>query len=177
MSGDPLSDRGRAVEEAFFAKQNEALRQRLRTSASTGSGMDGSAGQPDLLESGGDTAAALAMVPLVAMAWADGQLDVGKRAAVLQAATENGLDATGASYRLVEHWLAEKPNAALLTRWATDVRGLCDGMDGDRRETFRQHTLKQARRVAETAGGLPGGGRVCAAEQAVLDRLDAAFAR
>lgn len=181
MTGDILSDRRRAVEEAFFAKQNEALRQRLREAGSpratgTEAGVP-AAGRLDALDTGGETAAVLALVPLIAVAWADGELDAKERAAVLQAATRNGLDASGASYGLFEHWLAEAPDAALLARWTAYVRGLCDGMDDDRRGALRQDVVGQARRVAETAGGLLGLGRVSAAEKAVLERLDEAFAR
>lgn len=180
MSGDILSDRRKAAEEAFFAKQNEELRQRLRTAGSQVDQPGSREGAPAVrlnnLDSGGETAVVLALVPLIAVAWADGTLDAKERAAVLLAAKHNGLDASGASYGIFERWLAEKPDLALLNRWTEYVHGLCRDMDDARREAFRGEVVGQACRVAETTGGLLGLGRVSGAETAVLEKLDAAFA-
>lgn len=56
-----------------------------------------------------ETLAAISLVPLVMVAWADGGIDQKERAAVLSAAAEEGLAKGGASYELLGEWLAERP--------------------------------------------------------------------
>ena len=187
MSEQALGDRGRALEDAFFAQQNEALRQRLRDAGSAqerkaafaaASGITDAAVLDRLaaLNIGSDTLAALSLVPVVMVAWADGGIDDKERAAALYAAAEAGLDRQGASYQLLEQWLAKRPSPDLLATWKDYMRAVSAGMGAKAKETLRSQLLGRARGVAEAAGGFMGlGNKVSAAEQAVLDDLAAAI--
>ena len=184
MSHDPLDDRRRALEDAFFARQDSELIRRMRAAdpsrsererLAEASGLQDEAVLDRLagLGFGSGTVAALTLVPLVAVAWADGSLDSKERQAVLSAAGESGLAPGAPGHALLQGWLAEAPPPALLAAWTDYVRAL----PPEARAGLRPQLLGRARRVAEATGGFLGLTRsVSAEEEAVLGRLEAAFA-
>lgn len=188
MSNQALGDRGKALEDAFFARQNEALRQRLREmgdakqkkeefSAASGIMDDAVLERLTALNIGSDTLAALSLVPVVMVAWADGGIDPKERSAALSAAAEAGLDKQSASYQLLDQWLAKRPPAELLAAWKDYMRAISATLDRESKQALKAELLSRARRVAEAAGGFLGIGRnVSASEQAVLDDLETALA-
>lgn len=187
MANDFLDDRRAGLEEAFFAKQNEMLRQRLREAderkatreeLAAASGIRDEAVLDRLLGLGlgSETVAALSLVPLVAVAWADGEISDKERAAVLSGAESAGMSRAQAGYAVLEGWLRTKPEAGLLGTWKDYVRALSATMDADAKQALRSQLLGRARAVAEATGGVLGfGKRVSASEQAVLEDLDRAF--
>ena len=177
-----LDDRRRGAEEAFFAKQNEQLRVQIRSAGAPGatrdelsaaSGLQSDTVLDNLVELnvGAEGAAALSLIPLVAVAWADGEVSPKEREALLSAARQAGLDETGASYKLFAGWLDDHPPAALMARWKDYARALIAGMEPQAAEAFRREILDRARAVAAAAGGFMGIGRISAAEDAVLREL------
>lgn len=187
MSEDFLGDRRRALEEEFFAKQNRQLLQQLRETTTaqskkealaTASGITDAAVLEQLvaMDVSSETLAALSLVPLVEVAWADGKLDAKERSAILAAAEQSGLSKGSASYRLLEEWLGEQPSPQLLVAWKGYVAALSGTLDAQARQALKQDLLGRARAVAEAAGGFLGfGKRVSRAEQAVLTELEQAF--
>jgi hypothetical protein len=182
MSGEFLDDRRRALEEEFFARHNEALRRRLQETASRRQEVAAATGITDgatldkltALGLGGDTLAAISLVPLVAVAWADGGVDERERAAILSAAAEAGLDKRGASYEVLNQWLAHRPRPELLDSWKGYIGAISGTLDDSGRRALRDKLLGRARAVAEAAGGVLGLGRkISPAEDAVLKQLEA----
>ena len=105
---ESMDQRRRALEDAFFAEQDRKLRDKLvaadptaarRTALTETSGIT----DPQVLDRlmaldiGPETLAALSLVPLVLVAWADGTIDDKERTAVLKAAAEGhvALGSTG----------------------------------------------------------------------------------
>ena len=187
MSNEILSDRRTAMEEAFFARENEKLRQQLR-------GLDQSKRQKEALQAasgisndavleklaaqgiGSETVAALSLVPLVAIAWADGAIDDKERATVFARAQEAGVAKGDVSHDLFERWLTARPPATLVATWKDYAGALADTMSADERRAFRTEVLGRARGVAEAAGGFLGlGNKVSPPEQRVLDELASAI--
>ena len=122
------------------------------------------------------SAAALALVPLVEVAWADGNMDRRERRAVLSAASDAGLQESGTAYQLLEGWLGTRPRPTLLETWKEYVSGLVEEMTADTRFALMDQILGRARAVAEAAGGFLGmGSKVSTEEQAMLDQLEQAF--
>src|SRR3989454_7554191 len=66
------------------------------------------------MDLGPETILALILVPLVAVAWADGRIDPRERAALLKAAEERGVAPGSAARRLPEGWLLRRPESHLL---------------------------------------------------------------
>jgi hypothetical protein len=124
-----------------------------------------------------ETLAALSLVPLVEVAWADGRLDAKERSALLAAAERAGLSKDSASYQLLEEWFRERPSPKLLAAWKAYVAALSQTLNIRAQDALKQDLLGRARLVAEAAGGFLGlGKRISSAEQAVLTELEQAFA-
>ncbi|MDP6443058.1 MAG: hypothetical protein QGG36_11785 [Pirellulaceae bacterium] len=117
-----------------------------------------------------ETLSALALIPLVQIAWADGALADAEQAAVLTAAKERSLSL--ASYEQLKRWLASPPSDELIACWREHFRRAGDLIDPPARERLVDEIVEQARAVASAAGRLLGvGDPICDAEQQVLDSL------
>ena len=99
MAEDPLGSRKKALEESFFAEENARLRERMKAEKESKatkerlaeiSGLEDEAVLAKLvaLNIDSDTWAAISLVPLVEVAWADAKIDEKERRAVLSAAGE-----------------------------------------------------------------------------------------
>ena len=187
MSKDFLDDRRHALEEAFFAKHNEALLRRLREADAAASRRQALAAASGITDDavldrlaelgvGSGTVAALAMVPLVVVAWADGSLNERERTAILSGAADAGIDKDGPGHELLGQWLRQQPPPGLVDAWAAYIGAVAGALDQAGRRALRDDLLGRARRVAEAAGGFLGVGRVVSpAEDAALKRLEAAL--
>lgn len=188
MSEQILEPRRRALEESFFAKHNRKLLQALRGEAArlarrdalaVASGIGDEVVLDHLLDAGleAESVAALALVPLLAVAWADGELDTRERRAILEAASSTGgTERRGPAYALLEQWLAQAPDHTLIALWAEYAGGLARSLAPDARRAVRADMLSRARAVAEVSGGLLGlGKRISPAERLALQRLRAAL--
>lgn len=189
MSDETRSGRGKTLEEAFFAKQDAILLQKLRAledarqkkeALSAASGITDHAVLEKLatLDIDSATLAALSLVPLVAIAWADGSIDDKERMAALAKATEVGLKKEDVSYQLFERWLARRPPPELLAAWKDYIRSLSATLNHEDLRALKQGLLRRVRSVAEASGGLLGiRGKLSASEGAVLAELENAFPR
>jgi tellurite resistance protein len=187
MSNELLGDRRKALEESFFAKQNEALRQRLREAEQTKvrkEALSAASGITDdvvleklvALNIGSETLAALSLVPLVAVAWADGRIDDKERSAVLSRAEELGLSKQDVSYQLLEGWLAEQPMPELLASWKDYIGALSVTLSHEAKHALKLQLLGRAAVIAEATGGRLGiGQKISRAEKAVLEELERAL--
>src|SRR4029450_3731433 len=105
-----LRDRGRSLEDEFFRREDKRLTERLnelraaeatREALGKASGITKPAGLEKLRALGirAETAAALSIVPLVEVAWADGALDAKERRVVVERA---GIDRDSTAGALLE---------------------------------------------------------------------------
>lgn len=185
---DPVLDRRRVdLEEAFFARQNEEVRRRIieggiqsdrRAALAAASHVRDPAVLDRLLALGlgAGTLSALTLVPLVLVAWADGELSDLERDAVMKAAEQEGLPPDGPSHRLLEAWLRSRPGPELAQAWEAYVRALTKPLELDERRELEQQVMFQATRVADAAGGFLGLiSRISVAEREMLSKLSAAF--
>jgi len=182
-----LADREKALEELFFEKENRKLVERIRAEAEQLAAKEGLAelaGIQDhlLLEKLVQLGirpgkwAAMALIPLVEVAWASGSVEERERRAVLSAAEANGVTKGSAAHELLEQWLAARPDAAFLQAWGAYIVDLCAELGEAEREALQQEILGRARQVAEAAGGILGlGNKISEAEQRALDELQKAF--
>jgi hypothetical protein len=182
-----LEDRRRSLEEAFFKKEHERLRDRLRQkqeheeareALAEASGLD----DQDLLARlaglgiRAETLAALTLIPLVEVAWADGKIEPRERDAVLRGAESSGIGKDSPSYGLLEIWTRDRPAPELLDSWEAYIRALAKELSADQKWHLEEKVLGRARAVAEATGGFLGlGSKVSAEEEAVLQELAKAF--
>jgi hypothetical protein len=161
-SKEILGDRRNALEEAFVARENAKLRQQLldldntkRTkealAAASGATNDAVLEKLVALNISSETVAALAPVPLIAIAWSDGSIDDKERAAVLAKAPEEAVSEGNVSHELFEQRLSERPPANLFATWKDYVRALGETMSAEHRRFFKGRVLDRARGAAEAA--------------------------
>ncbi len=188
MADKILRDREKALEESFFAKQNEKLLEAMRKKEEQARSQDELAkasgiadaevlGKLVELEIGAETWAAVSLVPLVEVAWADGRIDEKERRAVLAAAEANGIAVDTPSYELLQGWLGRRPDGRLLQAWGEYMVALRSKLSPAEIHALRDEVIGRARAVAEAAGGFLGlGNKVSAEEEVVLQQLAKAFA-
>jgi len=189
-SQDPeiLRDRGRSLEDEFFRREDKRLAARLnelkavettRAALAKASGITEPAVLDALLALGirAETVAALSVVPLVEVAWADGSLDARERGAILEGARQAGIAPGSTAHGLLEPWLERRPDPKLLTAWIQLVRDIRDRLGAEEAARLKTSLLDQARGVASASGGILGlGAKVSSAEATMLARLESAFA-
>lgn len=187
MSVSNLRDREKALEESFFARQNEKLREAMRkreqarASHAELAEVSGIADAEVLdklveLDIGPESWTALSVVPLVEVAWANGHVDEKERRAVLAGAEANGIAPAGPGYQMLEGWLRNRPDGRLLQAWGEYIVGLCASLEPADRHALRDEVMGRARSVAKATGGFLGfGERISPEEEVVLQELEKAF--
>lgn len=183
-----LKDRGRALEEQFFqqeeARQIAAFRAAMQRAASKEelrrtSGIHEEAELDRLVALGisAGTLAAVSLVPLIEVAWADGQVQDHERDAILRAAHGKGIDEGSDGYGLLTGWLEQRPPHELFSAWVGYLEALEERLTTEQIKLLHRQVVDRARAVAAAAGGFLGLGKISAAEERVLERLEAAFDR
>ena len=123
---------------------------------------------------GPETLSALSLIPLVAVAWADGKLDDGEREAIERAANEARI--ADPARAMLQSWLAAPPESELLETWKEYIGAVRENLSEEARKELRQNLVGGARVVAEAAGGFLGfGNKISDSEAVILDELDACF--
>lgn len=123
-----------------------------------------------------ESLAALGLVPLFAVAWADGEVAAKERERIVAMAQAAGIEPHNGRYPLLEHWLKRRPASEMVAAWRDYIKQLRDMMSAEDLETLRREILERAGEVARASGGVLGfGARVSPAEQAVLTQLAQAF--
>ena len=183
MGNELFGKRKQALEESFFAKRdaeiiaklrakNEREEQKAALAKLAGTADDSLLNQLMDLGVTTETMAALALAPLVVVAWADGTVDDKETEAVLSAAGDAGIEAGEPAHQLLHGWLANEPGAELLTSWKAMAQTLGESLDESGKATLKGDLLGRARKVAEAAGGFLGFNTISETEAAVLADLE-----
>jgi hypothetical protein len=189
MPQDPeiLRDRGKSLEDEFFRREDQRLLARLkelrsvemsREALAKASGITKPEVLDRLLKLGiqAQTLAALSIVPLVEVAWADGALDAKERRTVLEHAAAAGITSGSPAYGLLEAWLEHRPSQQLLDAWRDLVGAIREQIGPAEAERLKTEVVQRARVVARASGGVLGlGSKVSSAEAAMLESLERPF--
>lgn len=181
-----LKLRAKELEDSFFARENARLLAKLREEAAREEKRQEfrkvlNVANDQLLDAlielgvAAETLVALSLVPLVQVAWADGEIHDKERSAILRAAEERGVAPGAATHDLLESWLMTKPKTELFEVWQRYVGEIMASLDESSREQLKNAALGRARAVAEAAGGFLGVGAISAAEKSMLEKLEWAF--
>ncbi|MBA3394324.1 MAG: hypothetical protein H0T89_16885 [Deltaproteobacteria bacterium] len=188
MADNSLEERGRALENQFFEQENKqklaAIKNKMESQNSReelrkASGMSDDAVLDKLVSLGlrANTIAALSLVPLIYVAWADGSIQDNERTAILQGAHGKGLEAGTDGYELLQDWLKKRPTEELFTAWESYIKALSAQLNDEQARLLRNQIVGFAKMVATSAGGILGFGKVSGDEEKVLTRIEAAFDR
>lgn len=182
-----LDQYARKLEDEFFAKKDAILIAQLRKleqmehtqkALAEVSGITDKTVLNHLVELGvhPDLLATLAMVPLVEVAWADGEVHEAERNAILEGATSVGMAHGSVDYVLLQQWLANRLPKKMLDTWSHYIQGLRKALPHEEVALIKDQFMTRAMRVAEAAGGFLGlTSKISKAEQAILDKMAAAF--
>ena len=186
---DALKKRGHSLEEAFFMERNAQLieqRKKLEQVQQTREGLAKISGIKNNkilnklieLRITPGVLASLSILPLVEVAWADGELDLKERKFVLEAAAKGGLSEGSVDYHILGEWLKERPSPKFLEAWLYYIEGLREAMSQQELDDLKTQLLSRARQVAEAVGGFMGvGSKISDPEKAVLKKMEDAFTR
>jgi hypothetical protein len=182
-----LRDRGKSLEDEFFRREDQrllALLKELRSAETSREALSKASGitKPEVLDRllqlgiHAQTLAALSIVPLIEVAWADGALDAKERLAVLEYAGAAGITSGSPAYGLLEAWLDHRPSQQLLDAWRDLVRAIREQVGAEEADRLKAEIVKRARVVARASGGVLGlGSKVSSAEAAMLASLERPF--
>ncbi len=173
---DGLHERGRGLEEDYFRKVNRERIERLRAKeerAAARQKLSHEAGIDDetsdvLLDVGigAEELPALDWIPLVEVAWSDGDVDMPERDAILSAVKSDGIAEGHPAHDLLLSWLEARPAPELLQAWQRNLSS------ADRTAEQRSEILDRARVVAQASGGILGIGKVSRAESEALKTIE-----
>lgn len=127
--------------------------------------------------------AALALAPLVEVAWADGQVTPAERQGVLEAAKRIGVDQhTEFCRSTLRRWLFEAPPTEALDRWRAMLAETIEGSSARAARKTESRLLDEARQIAkmderpfEAGASVDASAGITESEQRILDDLAAAL--
>jgi len=181
-----LRNAGKALEDSFFARENERLLKKLRESQEMMERRQALKEAINLdedevidallkLDVKPETVAALSVVPLVEVAWADGKIQPEERKAILTAAEARGITVGTPCHDLLERWLAHKPGPELMDAWKRYAHELHENLDPAAAQELKFRLIDRARGIAQAAGGIMGILKISKEELAVIDELKQGF--
>lgn len=181
-----LTATARALEDSFFAKENDRILKELRA-ATVREGKKKEFREflniknEDLLDAlvalavEPETLVAFTLVPLVEVAWADGEIQPKERDAIIKAAVERGVTEDSPTAHLLRNWLVTRPDPQLLETWRDYIEELKGSLSGETWTEMKKTVMGRARGIAEAAGGFLGIASISAAEKKMLQELEWAF--
>lgn len=174
-----FKDRAAALENEFYKRVDDELLRNMRRDLAereakeairSASGIQNDEVLAELvrIEVQAETLAAVSLIPLVAIAWADGKVADGERAKILAVEGEAGISPESLSHQLLNHWLDHDPGEELFSTWkhfVHELRGrislmICPLLDRD--------LIDRAEAVAKASGGYWSYGSVSPRENRVL---------
>lgn len=178
MSDNPLEPLEKAQKEAYFHKRDKELVAAMKAKmarqqatedikAETGLTDDELVGKLADLGIKKETIPVLHLVPLLQVAWADGEIQAGERELLLEAAGSTGV--TGEALTALEGMLEKKPDPAFFDAALDFIRNMVAALPEGEAEAAKGNLVDLAWRVADASGGVFGlWGRVEADEKNAL---------
>lgn len=186
-STDALNARAQALENAYFAERDRELADTLKKRLNADEMrrlLHYSLGLTDELAGKGfarlqtslEVVAAMAVMPMVEVAWCDGEVSAGEKAAVLRGAVDIGITPDSPLYQFLNNWLDKRPPAAAMQAWRDYVKAYVEIVDPAIAAKTKENIIARTEKIARAAGGFLGmGDKISSAEQECLDNLAAAF--
>jgi uncharacterized protein involved in outer membrane biogenesis len=89
----------------------------------------------------GKTVAALSLVPLITVAWADGAIQDNERDAILHGAAGKGMEAGTDGHELLSSWLAKKPDDSLFEAWEGYIKSLLAQLNDEQTRLLKKQVV------------------------------------
>lgn len=181
-----LHAKARALTDSFFAEENARVMQEFKRAVAVEEkkiefreylNIDNEEVLDALVELAVEPEAlvAFSLVPLVEVAWADGEIQPKERDAILKAAIDSGVEDNSPTYTLLKNWLQMQPSPLLFETWRGYIQELLPSLGERSRNHLKTSALGRARAIAEAAGGFLGIASISEKEKAMLAKLEQAF--
>jgi len=185
LDAGSLKTRARSLEDSFFVNNDKKLIENLKKmkemeetikSLQEVSGIKNKKFLEKLvkLEIPPHVLASLKVIPLVEVAWADGNVDE-KEKEVIMGIIKKEKYLGKIDTELLESWLSMKPERKLLDAWINYIKGLCSQLSKEESNILSEGILGHLKDVAAASGGFLGIGKISASEQKAIEKLESAF--
>lgn len=162
---NPLHDRERGLEEAYFRQKDAELAEKLRSifqakvdreelKSATGITDETLIDRFMELNLRGELLTAFKLYPLVEVVWADGVCERKEAEAVMKAAAGLGVARESAAGARIQEWLRDGPTEAGRAAWRMYAEKLRATLTAAQLEEFRRDLHAHAVAVAEASGGV-----------------------
>ena len=177
-----FGDRERALEDEYFWRKDRELVERLREKGrleeerrelQTQLGIVEQEVLTDLQTEGfaPENLGLLHLIPLVEVAWAEGEVTPRERELVLALASRRGIAEGSAAYRQLTGWLDTRPDDHFFDTAYTAIRGMLSRQGDTERAQTEHDLLEWATKVAEATGGILGMVPACRDERECIKRI------
>ena len=174
--------RGKALEEAFFYRMDQELIEQLRKSLqrdekirlfANATGIRDRKRLESLVDSGFElsTLTAFIWVPLVCVAWADGNADELEKNAIFNVLINKGISKETASMMIAHEWFRQSPNEDLWSTWEEFATTTLASLSPPIRNELIDEIVGLCHVVAHASGGFLGIGTISETEANVIDRV------
>ena len=179
---DPLETLAAAHEESYHRRRDEALIEKLRLEMERQKTADAikeqtSVADEELLQRLAEfgitqeTVPVLHLLPLLDVAWADGEIQDNERTLLLDAAEATGV-VSGPARERFEAYLSTPPPRDLVTAATDFIAQLLHVLPEGERDAIKGNLVEYSWRVADACGGVFGlWGRVEEEEKSALERI------
>jgi hypothetical protein len=179
---DSMHERGRALEEEYFRKKNRELVEKMQLeerSAQARREMGALIGlnDPEMLRElqklgfTPETVGLLPLVPVVQVAWADGDVADAERSAIFKLARTRGIEEGSAAYHQLSAWLSDRPAPEVFASATRLIRAVLDAPAGEQTKLSADELVAYCESIAAASGGLFGLNKVSSEERAILASL------
>ena len=121
------------------------------------------------------TLAAVSLIPLVAVAWADGKVTDAECERIVAAEEEANIDKDSPCHQLLNHWLESNPGDELLETWTHFVHELRGKLSEATAVSLDKDLMTRVHAVAKASGGYWSYGSVSPKEHKVLAKIKQAL--
>lgn len=182
MNAKSFNERAKALENLFYQQvdhqlletmRNELAEQEAKEALRTASGISNEEVLTELvhIEVAPATLAAVSLIPLVAIAWADGKVTEAERESILTAEAEANITKDSPCHQLLIHWLESNPGDELLETWTHFVHELRGKLSEVTAVSLDKDLIARVQAVAQASGGYWSYGSVSPTEHKVLAKI------
>jgi hypothetical protein len=171
--------RGKVLEEAFFYRVDRELgemmskrlqrEEKIRLFASATGIRDQK--RLELLVDSGFELSTLLWVPLILVAWADGNAEKLEKEAIAGILASKGISQETISKVIAHDWFCKKPTEELWEIWADFSAATSASLNPSIYNELIEEIVRLCRLVADTSGGFIGLGKISATETRAIDRV------
>jgi tellurite resistance protein len=185
---DAFQDRERGLEEEYFRKREKALIEKFKQQVAQeterkqlveATGVSDQKLLDTLQELGftPDTARLLHLVPLVQVAWVDGDVTKSERDMIMEAAGLYGVEPNSSVYQQLTTWLDRCPTDQFFESALLIVRAMLQALPAEEQASSEQELVALCTRLAKVSGGVFGIGSISSKEQALLEHITTELTR